>query len=180
LENFDTTGLDDGTYTLRLTVKRGDGDRVWTTPVSIDNTAPTVVISEPKPDRLYVKDDDEQININVLPADDYGIGQVVFYIDGSAFITSTVAPYNERWPIVMRDIGQIEAPGTQNWLGFESEDPEIKPGRVLNFEDGFSAVRTSDGLYLEGHTIRAVVFDLAGNEVESDEVKVYVRRKPEE
>jgi penicillin-binding protein 1C len=180
LENFDTTGLEDGTYTLRLIVKRGDGDRVWATPVTIDNTAPRVVISEPKPDRLYVKEDDEQININVLPSDDYGIGQVAFYVDGSPIITSTVAPYNERWPIVMRDIGQIETAGTQNWLGFESDDPEIKPGRVRPFEDGFSAVRTSDGLYLEGHTIKAVVYDLAGNEVESDEVVVYVRRKPEE
>ena len=60
-------------YTLRLIVNRDDGERVWTTPVTIDNTPPTVMISEPKPDQLYVMEEDEQININVLPNDAWGI-----------------------------------------------------------------------------------------------------------
>ena len=67
-----------GLYTLRLTVNRGDGPRVWTTPVTIDNTPPTAVISEPKPDQLYVMEDDEQININVLPNDTWAVDRVEF------------------------------------------------------------------------------------------------------
>ncbi|MCB0161308.1 MAG: hypothetical protein KDD83_24405, partial [Caldilineaceae bacterium] len=122
----------------------------------------------------------EQININVLPSDDWGISQVAFAIDDSYFITSTVAPWNERWEIEMKDIQQIEQPGAQNWLGFESDDPDVQPGRMLEFEDGFSAIRTAAGVYFEGHKIKVKVFDLAGNEVESDEIQVYVRHRPEE
>ena len=56
--------------------------------------------------------------------------------------TSTVAPYNERWEISMRDIPHIEEAGVQNWLGFESDDPDVQPGRQLSFGDGFMAIRT--------------------------------------
>ena len=178
LEVLDTTALEEGIYALRLTVNRGDGPRAWVTPVTIDNTPPTVIVSEPRPDRLYVMEDDEQININVLPNDAWGIGKVEFFVDGVLVGTSTVAPYNQRWKIVMRDIGQVEAAGTQNWLGFESDDPDVQPGRALPFADGFMAVRTSNGTYFEGHTVKARVYDLAGNSVESDEVRVYVRHKP--
>lgn len=180
LEVFDTTGLEDGLYTLRLTVNRGDGPRVFTTPITIDNTPPTVVVSEPKPDQLYVMEDAEQININVLPSDNWGIGRVSYSIDESYFVTNTVAPWNERWKITMRDVGQVEQPGTQNWLAFESDDPDVKPGRILEFDDGFSAIRTSEGVYFEGRKIRVKVYDLAGNATESDEIQVYIRHKPEE
>ena len=78
----------------------------------------------------------------------------------------------------MRDIGGIEVPGVENFLGFESDDPDVKPGRQLRQEDGFTAIYTSDGVYFEGHLIKAIVYDLAGNEVESDEVRVYVRHEP--
>lgn len=179
LGQLDTSGLPEGVITLRLTVNRGDGTRVWTTPVTVDNTPPNVVVSEPKPDQLYVLEEDEQININVLVNDTWAVDRVEYFINSSGFATRTVAPYNERWPIVMRDIGQIEAPGTENWLAFESDDPEIQPGRARPFEDGFVAVRTSNGLYLEGHLIKVVAYDRAGNETESDEIRVYVRRRPD-
>ncbi|MEZ4862025.1 MAG: transglycosylase domain-containing protein [Caldilineaceae bacterium] len=177
LETFDTTGLGEGLYTLRLLVRRGDGEREWRTPVTIDNTPPNVVISEPKPDQLYVMEDDEQININVLVNDSWAVDRVEYYIDGSGFVTSTVAPYNERWSIKMRDIGQIETGGAQNWLGFTSDDPDVQPGRMLPFGDGFQAIRTSAGIYFESHAIKVKAFDRAGNETESDEVRVYVRHR---
>jgi hypothetical protein len=175
LENFDTDRVW-RTARIRFTVdcaSRGDGDRVWATPVTIDNTEPRVVISEPKPDRLYVKEDDEQININVLPSDDYrhrtrlpSMSMIQpYHHQHRCTVQCSVGPYRDA-----RHRPDRDGPGHSNWLGFESDDPEIKPGRVRPFEDGFSAVRTSDGLYLEGHTIKAVVYDLAGNEVESDEV----------
>ncbi len=178
LQTFDTQGLEDGQYALRLTVNRGDGTRVFTTPITVDNTPPTVVISEPKPDQLYVMEDDEQININVLPNDEWGISQVEFFVDDTAVFTATVAPYNARWEIEMRDVGNIEVPGVENFLGFESDDPDVQPGRQLRQEDGFTAIYTQNGVYFEGHLIKAKVYDLAGNEVESDEVRVYVRHKP--
>ena len=177
LQTFDTAGLGDGSYTLRLVVNRSDGERVWTTPITVDNTPPTVVLSDPKPDELYVMEEDEQININVLPNDEWGIDKVTYFIDSTAIATSTVAPYNERWTITMRDLQNVEQPGAVNFPGFESDDPDIQPGRQLQYNDGFIAIRTAGGVYLEGHAIKAVVYDLAGNATESDEVRVYVRHE---
>ncbi len=180
LEALDTYTLGEGIYTLRLTVQREDGAREWRTPVTIDNSAPTVVISEPQADRLYVMEEDEQINVNVLVNDTWAVDKVEFFMDGARFGTSTVAPYNERWKITMRDVGQIETGATQNWLGIVSDDPDIQPGRMLPFGDGFQAIRTSGGVYLESHLIKVAAYDRAGNRVESDEVRVYVRhRKPQ-
>lgn len=180
LQSFDTNALEEGVYTLRLTVNRGDGPREMRIPVTIDHTPPTVVVTEPKPDQLYVMEDDEQININALVQDTWAVDQVVFYIDNSSFVTSTVAPYNERWKIQMRDIGQIETGGAENWLGFLSDDPDVQPGRMLRFDDGFQAIRTSSGVYFESHVIKVRALDKAGNETWSDEVRVYVRHKKSE
>ncbi len=177
LETIDTNALGEGIYTLRLTVQRSDGPREWRTPFTVDHTPPTVVISDPKPDRLYVMEDDEQINVNVLVNDTWSVDRVVYYVNGAEFATSTVAPYNERWKIKMRDIGQIETSAAENWLGFTSDDPDIQPGRMLPFGDGFQAIRTSAGVYLESYLFKVRAYDGAGNTVESDEVRVYVRHK---
>ena len=177
LESLDTYTLGEGIYTLRLTVQRGDGPREWRTPITVDHTEPTVVISEPKPDRLYVMEDDEQINVNVLVNDTWAVERVVYYVNGAEFATSTVAPYNERWKIKMRDIGQIETGAAENWLGFTSDDPDIQPGRMLPVGDGFQAIRTSAGVYLESYLFKVRAYDGAGNMAESDEVRVYVRHK---
>lgn len=177
LETWDTTTLAEGPYTLRLTVNRPDGAKVWTTPVTIDNSPPSAVISEPRPDQLFVMEKDEQINVNVLPNDTWAVDKVEFFIDGNLFATSTVAPFNERWKITMRDIAEIEAADTQNWLGFTSEDPDVQPGRARTFGDGFMAIRTAGGVYFEGHVIKVNVVDEAGNSSMSDEVRVYVRHE---
>jgi hypothetical protein len=180
LQMFDTNGLEEGSFTLRLTVNRGDGAREMRIPVTIDHTPPTVVVTEPKPDQLYVMEDAEQININALVQDTWAVDRVVFYIDNSAFVTSTVSPYNERWKIQMRDVAQVEQAGTENWLGFPSEDPEVQNGRMLPFGNGFQAIRTSSGVYFESHVIKVRAVDEAGNETWSDEVRVYVRHKKAE
>ncbi len=178
LEAFDTTGIEEGFYTLRLTVNRGDGPHVWSTPITIDNSAPTAVISDPRPDRLYVMEVDEQINVNVIANDTWAVDRVEFMIDASTFATTTVAPYNERWKIRMRDVGEIETGGAENWLGFESDDPDVQQGRALRFGDGFMAIRTAAGVYFESHALKVRVFDRAGNSAESAPVRVYVRREP--
>lgn len=180
LERLDTTTLAEGVYTLRLTVNRGDGPREWKTPVTIDNTPPNVLISEPRENRLYVMEDSEQININVLVDDTWAVDRVEYFINNSGFVTSTVAPYNERWRIRMRDVAQIETGATQNWLGFESDDPDVQPGRMLEFGDGFQAIRTAAGVYFESHLIKVIAYDRAGNAAEPEEVRVYVRHRPQE
>jgi hypothetical protein len=124
---------------------------------------------------------DEQINVTAQVSDRWAVDRAVFYIDGSPFVTTTVAPYNERWPIEMRDIAQIEGPQTENWLGFESDDPDVQPGRLLPIGDGgFAAIRTSLGVYFERHIFKVRVYDGAGNMTESDEVTVYVRHEPQD
>jgi 1A family penicillin-binding protein len=179
LQTFDTTALGEGVYTLRLTVNREDGAREIRFPVNIDHTPPTVVLSEPRPDQLYVMEEHEQINVNALVQDTWAVDRVVFSIDNRDFITSTVSPYNARWRITMRDIDQIEQAGTQNWLGFASDDPDVQPGRMLPYGDGFQAIRTSGGVYFESHVVRVRAYDKAGNVAQSQEVRVYVRhRKP--
>ncbi|MCB9124455.1 MAG: Ig-like domain-containing protein [Caldilineaceae bacterium] len=160
---------------MQLTVNRGDGPKQAAIPVTIDNTPPTVIITEPKPDQLFVMEDDEQININVLANDNLAIGRVEYLIDNSAFVTSTVAPYNERWEIEMRDLNS--AAGGTPWPAFESDDPEVQPGTVATFPDGFQAIVTNGGVYFEGHVIKVIGYDAAGNRAESDEVRVYVRHK---
>lgn len=181
LQTLDTGPLEEGVYTLRLTVNRGDGPREVKIPFTVDHTPPTVVLSEPRTNRLYVMEQDEQINVNALVQDAWAVDRVVFFIDSRSFFTSTVSPYNARWKIEMRDIEQIEQAATQNWLGFESDDPDVQPGRMLPYGDGFQAIRTSGGVYFESHTFKVQAYDKAGNRTESPEARVYVRhRKPRE
>ncbi len=180
LELWNTEGFEEGIYTIKLFVNR-DGGRETRTTFTLDNTPPTVVVSEPKPNQIYVMEEDEQININVLPNDRWAIGRVEYSIDGSTFVTTTVAPYNERWTIKMDDVAQIEVAGVQNFVGFPSEDPYISPGRLRPMDaNGFAAIRTSSGVYFERHRIRVKVTDRAGNATESQDIDVYVRHKQED
>lgn len=175
LQSLDTAPLEEGLYTLRLTVNRGDGPKQWATPVTVDHAPPTVVLSEPKADRLYVMEDDEQININAIVNDTWATGKVEFYVDSRVVATATVPPFNERWKITMRDLNS--AAGGVPWPAFTSDDPDIQPGTILEQGDGFAAVMTAGGVYLEGHTIKVRAYDRAGNSVASDEVRVWVRHK---
>ena len=181
LEVFNTEGLEEGQYTLRLTVRYHDGNqRDWKAPITIDNTPPTVEINEPEQDSLYVMDEDDQININALVSDEWAMDRVEFAIDATYFITRTAAPYNERWPLELR-YEQVEVPGeTRNWPAFASDDEEIRPGRMRELEDGFTVIFSGSGIYLEGHLIKVRAYDRAGNETESDEIRVYVRQPRKE
>ncbi len=177
LEYINTASFGEGLYTLRLLVTQGDGNvRQWTTPVTIDNTRPTVVISDPQPNRLYVMEDDEQINVNALANDGWAMDRVEFLRNGVEFAESTVSPFNERWKITMQNV-TVEGGETQNWLAFPSDDPDIMPGRIRNFGDGFAGVLTGNATYLESHLFKVRAIDRAGNVAESEEVRIYVRQK---
>lgn len=179
LETWNTEGFEEGVYTIKLFVNR-DGGREARTTFTLDNTPPTVVVSEPRPNQVYVMEDDEQININVLPNDRWAIGRVEYSIDGSTFVTTTVAPYNERWTIRMQD-AVVELAGAQNFVGFQSDDPYVAPGRIRALGGGgLAAIQTSNGVYFERHRIRVKVTDRAGNSTESQDIDVYVRHKQED
>jgi hypothetical protein len=147
--------------------------------VTIDNTPPTVLISYPGPDQLYVMEDDEQVNVNALANDTWAMARVEFYRNGEMFAESTVSPFNERWNIAMQNAA-VEGAGATNWPGIASEDSDITPGRIRNFDSGFAAVLTGSGTYLESHIFKAVAYDRAGNRSESEEVRIYVRAKKQE
>lgn len=202
LEALETTGLGEGLYSLRLSVRQNDGNvRTWNSPITIDNTPPTVYISEPTANQLLVEKKDEQININVIANDNFAIDRVEFYLDGDLLRTSTVAPYNERWEIEMRNLPSTEgayieatrpitdevsgevtgeesfvAEQSVNWLAFQSDDPDVQPGRMRLYDGGFGAIYTGTGVYMEQHTVKVKAFDRSGNEVESNEIKFYVKR----
>ncbi|MCL4835136.1 MAG: transglycosylase domain-containing protein [Caldilineaceae bacterium] len=181
LEVLNTDGLGEGLYTMRLLVTRGDGSvREWKTRFTVDKTPPSVVISDPKPDRLYVVEDDEQININAIVNDTWAMDRVEFAIDGGYFVTSTVAPFNERWRISWPNLGAVEGAGAENWPGFESDDPDISPGRWRKLSNGSALVVTSNGTLLQSHVFKVRAVDRAGNETVSEEVRVYVRLKKKE
>ncbi len=181
LEVLNTDSLGEGLYTMRLLVTRGDGNvREWKTRFTIDKTPPSVVISDPKPDRLYVVEDDEQININAIVNDTWAMDRVEFAIDDNYFTSSTVAPFNERWRITWSDLGPVEGPGTENWPAFESDDPDITPGRWRKFGNGGAIAVTSNGTILQSHVFKVKAVDRAGNETISEEVRVYVRLKKKE
>ena len=59
-----------------------------------------------------------------------------------------MSPYNQRWEITMRDINSAD--GGAPWPAFASDDPDIQPGTVATYGDGFQAVVTNGGVYLEG------------------------------
>ena len=149
--------------------------RVATTPVTIDNTPPSLVLTDPKPDALYVMEDDEQINANALANDNLALDRVDFLLDDTVFGTSTVSPYNERWRITMQD--GVSVAGGQPWTPFVTDDLDIQPGTVSGNPDGFQAIVTNGGVYLESHIIKAVAYDAAGNRTESQPVRVYVRHE---
>jgi hypothetical protein len=120
-------------------------------------------------------EEDEQININVLANDNFVIDRVEFLLNNATIFTATVSPYNARWEIDMRDVNS--AAGGFAWTPFVSDDPDIQPGTAVTYGDGFQAIVTNGGVYLEGYLVKAIAYDAAGNKAESDEVRIYVRHE---
>ena len=53
----------------------------------------------------------------------------------------------------------------------------MQPGTVATFSDGFQAIVTNGGVYFEGHVIKVIAYDAAGNRTEGQPVRVYVRHE---
>ncbi len=103
LENFDTTGLADGLYTLQLQVVGHDQQNVRQAAiqVTIDNTPPNVDLTYPVAGSEYEYGYDEWVNINAEARDNYALARVEFYRNEEAtpFNVRTVAPFNIKWTL---------------------------------------------------------------------------------
>jgi penicillin-binding protein 1C len=195
LEFWDVTGLD-GFYTLRLTVvEHNQQIHEYATQVTVDNTPPEVTISYPEEGQVYVMEDDEWISVQADAVDNFSMDRVDFYIDDRPLGTSTVPPYNKRWTIVMSDTIPTLPPGTVITGTEVITNPDGTLGsqvitltQVISgendlviqwFHDGRGIILDTNG-YTETHLIHVVAFDVAGNEVESEPVRVFVIHEEKE
>lgn len=143
LEYLDTSNLQEGLYTLQLTVLHNDGTAERSSiQITVDKTAPQVQITYPYPDQEYVLGGDEWINIQADAQDNFAMQRVDFFIDGNKFESSTVAPFNKKWTL--------------------SNEAGLAPGQTRE------------------HEIRVIAVDAAGNETQSDAVRIRVRAQRED
>ncbi len=110
LEFWDVTGLEDGLYSLQLTVvDRNQGFRQTTIQVTLDTVSPTLDLNYPEDGATYVYGDDEWVTINAEVFDNLSMDRAEFFVlDGTPlpegetlqpFAVRKVAPFNVRWTI---------------------------------------------------------------------------------
>lgn len=102
LENFDTTSLDDGLYTLQLQVVGHDQQvRQTAVQLTVDNTPPKVDLTYPIEGSEYEYGLAEWVNVNAEVNDNYAVAKVEFYKNNEAepFNVRTVAPFNINWTL---------------------------------------------------------------------------------
>ncbi|HOU11670.1 MAG TPA: transglycosylase domain-containing protein [Anaerolineae bacterium] len=102
LEFFDTTGLEDGLYTLQLQVVGQDqGVRQATMQFTVDNTPPKVDLTYPVEGSEYTYGVDEWVNINAEVNDNYAVARVDFFKgdETEPFKFRTIAPFNVNWTL---------------------------------------------------------------------------------
>nr|WP_290667236.1 penicillin-binding protein 1C [Ardenticatena sp.] len=142
LEQWDTRALEEGLYTLQLTVLRQDGQVERTSvQVTVDNTPPTVRITYPFEGQEYVLNDDEWVSIQVDASDNIAMREVRFFIDGREFARSSIAPFTEKWTL--------------------DNEGRLGPNEIRE------------------HEIYVVAVDAAGNETQSERVRIRVRGNPD-
>ena len=199
LEYWDTRNLEEGLYTLRLTVFGNDGSvRTAETQVTVDNTPPEVRIAKPADGDVYVMEDDEWVTIQPEIDEAWAMDRVEFYLDGVKFAESTVPPFNQKWTITMSDTIPIEGmePITATRPitlpdGTIAEEvytvtqvitetlPDGSLRLIQEWDNGFMVISDTHG-YTESHVLTVKAIDKAGNEAESDPVRIYIVHKEEE
>jgi membrane carboxypeptidase/penicillin-binding protein len=133
LEYWDTAAEEEGLYTLQLTVVRGDQSlERKAVQVTVDNTPPQVEMLNPEPDKLYVMEDDEWINLQVDAVDNFSMNRVEYFMDSQKIGESTVAPYTLRWNIVMTDTKvYYERPVTRSVVITQPDGSLIGTGQTI-------------------------------------------------
>lgn len=110
LEFWDINNLEDGLYSLQLTVvDRNQGFRQATIQVTIDTVPPRLDLNYPAHGSIYVYGEDEWVAVNADVADNLSMDRVEFFIEGGPpppegeapqpFAERKVAPFNARWTI---------------------------------------------------------------------------------
>ncbi len=160
LEAWDVRQLD-GLHTLQLSVIDWNNNyRQATIQVTVDNISPTVEVTYPITEQIYVMEDDEWVSIQAQALDNFSMQKVEFYLDDELLTYDTVSPYNQRWTIVMTTTVQ--------------EDAAL---REMLTED--SPITLTNSITVP-HKIHVIAVDAAGNIMESEEVMIYVVHKQEE
>jgi membrane peptidoglycan carboxypeptidase len=110
LEFWDITGLEDGLYSLQLTVvDRNQSFRQATIQVTLDTISPTLDLNYPEDGATYTYGEDEWVTINAEVSDNISMDRVEFFVEGGPpppegeplqpFAVRKVAPFNVRWTI---------------------------------------------------------------------------------
>lgn len=160
LETWDVQHLD-GLYTLQLSVVDWNSYyRQATIQVTVDNISPTVEITYPITDQLYVMEDDEWVSIQAQTTDNFSMDRVEFYLDDELLTYDTVSPFNQRWTIVMTTTVEEDA-------ALRKTITDTSPITITNS-------------ITVPHKIHVVAVDAAGNRMESEEVLIYIVHKQEE
>jgi penicillin-binding protein 1C len=197
LEFWDVRGLQDGLYTLQLTViENSQNFKRATIYVTVDNTAPEAYVSYPWPGRVYeLEAADEWANLAADVRDNVQIDKVEFYLDDELLDFTVVEPYAVKWVLEMKDLRlnpnmqpvyetrPITNPdgswGTEvvtvTWVEVSADGQTV----TQTWESGFMAIASSEG-YTESHLVHVIAYDAAGNQTESEKVRFYVIHKPEE
>ncbi len=194
LETWDVSGLA-GLYTLQLTAVDGAQQaRQSTIQVTVDNVPPEVTVGHPEEMAGYSQEGDEYVNIQADATDNVSMKRVDFYVDDKKIASTTIAPFNQKWVIKMKDL-KIK-PG--KWISFTesfTDDQGIHIDRTIPmtaeildpsgitvtqvFSNGLSVISGTTTI-TEVHTIHVVAIDQAGNEMESDRVHILVSHKPKD
>lgn len=175
LETWDVRDLD-GLYTLQLSaVDWNNFYRQSTIQVTVDNEAPTIEITYPITEQLYVMEEDEWVSIQAQAVDNFSMDRVEFFFDDELLTYDTVSPYNQRWTIVMTTT--VEKDATLRGLLEEEVPVEEFPAQFADAEDPILEVTNSITV---PHTIRVEAVDAAGNRTKSEDVLIYVIHKQEE
>lgn len=204
LEYWDVSQLPTGLFTLQLLVVEGNGNvRAVTIQVIVDNDPPQVEIIHPLDGAVYTLENDEWVNIQVDAIDKYAMDRVEYYLDGQPIGLSTVAPFTLKWTIALSDVlptwnsdplavastsaitsGQLRIEAQTLFDGsMITVTRSITDNQWItttaSYTTGRGVIGDSLGI-TETHVIKAVGFDKAGNQAESQTVRIYTAHKPKE
>jgi penicillin-binding protein 1C len=196
LEFWDVRGLQDGLYTLQLTVvDHSQNFRRATSYVTVDNAPPEAYVGYPWEGRIYQLETDEWANLTADVRDNVQIDKVEFYLDDELLDFSVVEPYAVKWVLEMRD----KKPNPNMQTVYETRPitmpdgswateqvtvtwVEVSPDRKVvtqTWENGMMVINSGDAI-TESHVVHVIAFDAAGNETESEKVRFYIIHKPKE
>jgi penicillin-binding protein 1C len=198
LEFWDVRGLQDGLYTVQLTVvDHSQSFRRATIYVTVDNQMPEAAVGYPWPGRVYVLERDEWANLTADVNDNVQIDKVEFYLDDQLLDFSVVEPYAIKWvlgmedkrpnpnmqpvfetrPITMPDGSMATEQVTVTWVEVSTDSVVVtqtwETGKMVIFD-------REQKVITESHLVHVVVFDAAGNKTESEKIRFFVIHEPEE